>query len=137
MYFYFYVYVFLLLCLCILVVMYVLFCVFCFIVLLCVLFVCKYALYCCHPASIQLHLTNISYHIISWIVVLGFGELSVLNASYKTDTNLFISNPCPFSAEGFIKLISGLITHVTTTDDISCAEFDMFGNKTQDSDVRL
>jgi hypothetical protein len=63
--------------------------------------------------------------------VLGFGELSVLNASYETDTNLFISNPSPFSAEGFIKLISGLITHVTTTDDISCPEFDMKCSETR------
>jgi hypothetical protein len=41
------------------------------------------------------------------------------------DTNLFISTPCPFSAEGFIKLISGLITHVTITDDIPCSEFEL------------
>ena len=57
-------YVFLFLCLCILIVMYVPFCVFCFIVLFWVLFVCKCVLYCCHWVSTQLHLTNISYHII-------------------------------------------------------------------------
>jgi hypothetical protein len=61
-------YVFLLLCLCILFVMYVLFCVFCFIVLFCVLFLCKRVMFNCHRMSTQLQLTNISYHIISYLV---------------------------------------------------------------------
>jgi len=59
-------YVLLLLCLCVLIVTYVLFCVFCFIVLFCILFVCKCVLYYCQRVSTQLHLTNISYHIISY-----------------------------------------------------------------------
>jgi len=48
---------------CILIVMYVPFWVFCFIVLFCVLFLCECVLYYCHRVSIQLQLTNISYHI--------------------------------------------------------------------------
>ena len=50
------------------VIMYVLFCVFvlfCVLVLFCALFVCKGILYYCHRVSTQLHLTNISYIIIS------------------------------------------------------------------------
>jgi len=38
---------------------------YCFTVLFCVLFVCKCVLYYCYRVSTQLHLTNISYQIIS------------------------------------------------------------------------
>ena len=38
-----------------------------FIVLFCVLFVCKCVLYYCYRVSTQLHLTNTSYHIISYV----------------------------------------------------------------------
>jgi hypothetical protein len=44
----------------------VILCVVCF-VLFCVLFVCKYVLNFCHRVATQLQLTNISYHIISYI----------------------------------------------------------------------
>jgi hypothetical protein len=78
MYSYLYVYVFLLcyvyvilsLCLCILIIVrYVPFCIFCFTVLFCVLFVCKCILCCCHRVATQLQITNISYHIISFLPI--------------------------------------------------------------------
>jgi hypothetical protein len=49
--------------------MYVPFWVLRFIVLFCVLFVCKCVPYYCHRVSTQLHLTNISYHIIPYHII--------------------------------------------------------------------
>jgi len=83
-------YVFLLLCLCILIATYVLFWVFCFIVLICVLFVCKCVLYYCHRVSTQLHLTNLSYHIIPYHII--FQRLPAEHATIIAYLYDFFSN---------------------------------------------
>ena len=49
------------------------------IVLFYVLFVCKCLLYCCHRVSTKLQLTNISYHIISYLI--PHPEISNINYS--------------------------------------------------------
>jgi hypothetical protein len=47
----------------------------------CVLFVCKCVLYCCHRVATQLHLTNISHHIIR------VEEMRSLHSFGKHNTN--------------------------------------------------
>jgi len=55
------------------------------IVLFCVLFVCKCVLYYCHRVSTQLHLTHISYHIISYrITSLIIPKYSVAERAVRT-----------------------------------------------------
>jgi len=57
-------------------------CIFCF-VLFCVLFVCKCVLYYCHRVATQLQLTNISYHIIYYIIsyhIISKGKAVLLQA---------------------------------------------------------
>jgi len=49
-----------------------------FIVLFYVLFVCKCVLYCCHWVSTQLQLTNISYHIIPYLMCYYFDHMTGL-----------------------------------------------------------
>jgi hypothetical protein len=59
------------------IVMYVQFWVFCLIVLFCVLLMCKCVLYYCRRVSTQLHLTNISYH-----VIFSFSDVSTISIYY-------------------------------------------------------
>jgi hypothetical protein len=57
----------------------------------CVLFVCKRVLYYCHWVAIQLQLTNISYHII-YYVIRTLPALSLHTASFESILSVIMKN---------------------------------------------